>query len=241
MKPRMPQRQMAIRNMNTHERRESRVLTPVLPVSALVLAAVWLAGCSTTVYHQGDKAAGSSRTAALKVQTESQALAGTMATLNNLVDKPAADLKPQFQCFSAGLDSLVAAAKRGTVTGNELVRSNAAYFAAWHQQLATITNADVRSRSEARKVEVCNQFNTANHLYAQAQDDLRSLVDYLQDIRRALSADLTASGVEAVKPLVTTANTNAGKVQTALSQAGTELAALSTRMSSAGGETGAGK
>ena len=224
--------------MNTRKPKRTQVLTQVLQVSALVLAVVWLAGCSTTVYKQGDRAAGSSRTAALEVQTESQALAGTMATLNDLVDKPAADLKPQFGCFSAALDSLVAAAKQGAVMGDQLVRSNAAYFAAWHKQLGTITNADVRSRSEARETEVCNQFNAANHGYLQAQDALRSLIDYLQDIRRALSTDLTVSGVGALKALVSNANTDASKVQASLAQAGTDLTALSNRMSSVGGPSG---
>jgi len=64
---------------------------------------------------------------------------------------------------------------------------------------------------------------------------LWSLVDYLQDIRKALSADLTVGGVDAMKPLVSNANTNANSVQTALAQAKTDLNSLSTQMSSAGG------
>ena len=56
----------------------------VFHIAVLALAAGWLAGCSTMVYKQGDSAAGSSRTAAMEIQTESQALAGTMTTLNDL-------------------------------------------------------------------------------------------------------------------------------------------------------------
>ena len=124
------------------------------------------------------------------------------------------------------------------MTGSHLVRSNAVYMAAWNKQLGTITNANVRSRSEARKAEVANQFNAANANYAQTQSVLWSLVDYLQDIRKALSADLTPSGVEAVKSIVSIARTNASKVQTALAQAGAELTAFSTSMSSARGPGG---
>jgi len=120
---------------------------------------------------------------------------------------------------------------------NARMRSNAVFLAAWDKQLTTITNADVRSRSEARRKEVGDQFNTAQSDYAQAQDALRSLIDYLQDIRRALSTDLNANGVEAVKPLVGNANTTATKVQTALTQANASLTALSAQMSSARGPT----
>jgi hypothetical protein len=224
--------------MSTHEQKQPRASTRVLLAAALVLAVVGLAGCRTAVYQQGDRAADSSRTAALEVQTQSQTLEAAMATLNNLVCQPATDLKPQFHSFSAAMDRLVAAAGRGGVTGSHLVRSNSAYFAAWNNQLTTITNAEVRSRNEARRTEVSNQFNAVHQQYAQAQGDLWSLVDYLQDIRRALSTDLTAGGVEAVKPLVSTASANASKVQSGLTQSRANLSALSTAMSSAGGPGG---
>ena len=224
--------------MNTHEPKQSPASTHVLLAAALALAVVCLAGCHTTVYQQGDRAAGSSRTAAAEVQTQSQAIEATITALSNLVYQPAADLRPQFQSFSTALDRLVAAAKHGGVTGSHLVRSNSAYFDAWNAQLTTITNADVRSRNEARRGDVINQFNAALKQYTEAQGALGSLVDYLQDIRRALSTDLTAGGVEAVKPLVSTGSANASKVQSGLTQSRANLSALSTAMSSAGGPGG---
>ena len=119
------------------------------------------------------------------------------------------------------------------MSGDHLVRSNAIVLASWSKDLTTITNADVRSRSEARRTEVSKQIDAATARYKQAQDALRSLVDYLQDIRRALSTDLTQGGVEAVKPLVANANATTSKVQDALTQASTALTSLSTQMSSA--------
>lgn len=208
---------------------------PVL--AALALAGAWLGGCSTTVYKQGDRAADSAQAAAMQAQTESQALAGTLATLSNLVDKPAPDLRLPFQSFSAALDGLAAALKQGGTRGEQLVRSNALFLASWSKDLTAITNADVRSSSEARRTEVSKQIDAATAHYKQAQDALRSLVDYLQDIRRALSTDLTQNGVGAVKPLVSNASTTASKVQDALTQANTDLTALSAQMSSARGPT----
>jgi hypothetical protein len=207
----------------------------VLLVGTLALAGSWLTGCSTTVYKQGDRAAGSAQVAAFQAQTERQALAGTLATLTNLAGKPAADLKPQFESFNAALDGLAEAAKQGGVTGERLVRSNAVFLAAWAKDLTTITNADVRSRSETRRTEVSKQIDVATSHYKQAQDALWSLIHYLQDVRRALSTDLTAQGVEALKPSANNANATASKVQDALSQANTSLTALSAQMSSARG------
>jgi hypothetical protein len=207
----------------------------VLVIAAIALAGAWLAGCSTTVYKRGDRTADAAQAAAIQVQTESQALAGTLATLNNLVEKPGPDLKPPFQSFSAALDDLAAALKRGDVARNHLVRSNAVFLAAWDKQLTSITNTEVRSRSEARKTEVSNQFEATNSRYVQAQDALRSLIGFLEDIRKALSTDLTPGGTEAVKGLVGDANTTTTKVQAHLAQAMADLKALSTAMSSTGG------
>jgi hypothetical protein len=135
------------------------------------------------------------------------------------------------------LDGLTTALKQGGVRGDQLVRSNAVFLASWSKDLTTITNADVRSSSEARRTEVSKQIDAATAHYKQAQDALRSVVNYLQDIRRALSTDLTRNGVEAVKPLVSNANATTSKVQEALTQANTDLTALSAQMSSATGAT----
>jgi hypothetical protein len=224
--------------MNTHKQNKSRPSTQVLLATALAVAVVWLAGCQSTVHRQGDRAAGSAQATALEVQTQSQMVEATMAALNDLVYKPAADLKPQFESFSSALDRLVAGARQGGVTGSRLERSNAVYLAAWSKQLTTITNADVRSHSEARKIEVGNQFRAAQSQYAQAQGNLWSLVDYLQDVRRALSTDLTANGLQAVKPLVSTATTRVNQTRAALTQSQNSLTTLGSAMSSASGPGG---
>ncbi|HOX57745.1 MAG TPA: DUF2959 family protein [Candidatus Paceibacterota bacterium] len=224
--------------MNTNQSRKSRASRQILLAATLALAGALVAGCRTTVYQPGDQAAGTARAAAVHVQKQSQMLESTMAALNNLVSNPAADLKPQFQSFSSALDRLVEAANQGGTTGGHLVRDNATFFNAWDQQLTTITNTDVRSSSQARRTEVNNQFTTVHNQYAQAQGALWSHLDYLREIRKALVTDLTAGGLESVKPLVSTATSNAGNVQTALAQARSDLLALSTAMSSAGGPTG---
>ena len=237
MKTHKQERHLVDKNTNTQKQVRGGAWPRVLAAAAIALAGFWLAGCSTHVYKRGDRAAAAAQEAATQVETESQALAGTMATLNDLVDKPGPDLRPQFESFNAALDSLGAALKRGEVTRNHLVRSNTTFLAAWDKQLTTITNAEVRSRSEARKTEVSNQFDAAHKRCLQAQDALRSLIGYLQDIRKALSTDLTPGGLKTAKGLVGNANTTASKVQADLGQASADLKALSVGMSSARGPT----
>jgi hypothetical protein len=158
-----------------------------------------------------------------------------MASLNDLVKKPGPDLRPQFKSFTEALDQLLAAAERGPGTAIRMVHSNAAYIAAWDKELASITNATLRSLSQARKAEVTDQFNAANRDYADAQRALWSLVYHVSDFHKALSLDLTPSGMQAITALLSDVTAEAGKVQAALAQVNRELTAFSTAMSSARG------
>ena len=61
---------------------------------------------------------------------------------------------------------------------------------------------------------------------------MESLISYLQDIRTALSTDLTAGDIQSEKPLTDNAQENARKVQSALDRRSDELTASGARMSS---------
>ena len=58
------------------------------------------------------------------------------------------------------------------------------------------------------------------------------LMDYLEDIRKSLGADLTVGGLQSVKGFLSNAQENAAKVQTALGKVSTQLASAETSFSS---------
>ena len=157
-----------------------------------------------------------------------------MARLNELVNKPAADLKPQFESFSLALGKLAASSQRGPGTGMQMVRSTAAYISAWNRELTVITNTSLRSLSTARKAEVTDQFNAVSRHYADAQKLLRALVYHVEDFHKALGADLTQGGTQAVTALMSELTAEASRVQAALGEVHAELGALSTAMSTTG-------
>jgi len=196
------------------------------------LAILCLAGCASTPYHKGDAAAVSLQDAASDVQGQGRALEVTMGTLDDLANKPEPDLKPQFKRFSKAVDKLTAYARRNERSEARVAKKSSAYFEAWNKELATMNYEIVRARSQARKDEVTNYFDSVHKRYHEAQDAMGPLLSYLYDVRKALDSDLTQSGVESIKPIVVKARENADKVQLALSRLSTELAASSTRMSS---------
>ena|SRR5437867_5891757 len=200
---------------------------PILPALAL-----WCAGCSSVVYEKSDATARSLQNAAEEVQAQSHALETTMTALSDLVNKPATDLRPQFRWFSSSLDRLVAAADRTARTGKLMRTKSAAYFEAWGRELVAMNYEYIRKNSEMRKAEVSARFQEINRQYQEAGDVVRPLIGYLDDVRKALSADLTMGGLAAVKPIVANAQENAGKVQTVLAKLTADLSTSGTQMSS---------
>jgi hypothetical protein len=193
----------------------------------------WLTGCSTTGYHKSDAAAKSLNVAAAEIHAQRHALEATTDALQDLVNKPAPDLKPQFVRFSDALDRLSASARRNQEAARRVSEKSADYFLAWDKELTGLNYEVIRSRGEARKEEVAGLFKVVNRHYHDAQAALQPLVDYLEDIRKTLSADLTAPGLESVKGFVANAQENGSKVNAALSKLSTVLTDASTSMSSA--------
>ena len=76
-----------------------------------------------------------------------------------------------------------------------------------------------------------NRFYSINARYAEAQGVVRPLVRYFNDIRTALSVDLTMAGLESVKSIASNAEQNSRKVQTELAGLADELTASGARMS----------
>ena len=213
--------------------KSQKVTLATLSKSCLLgLMLVGLLGCATAGYKKSDAAAHSLQTASREVTAESRALELTLHTLNDLVNQPGADLKPQFKRFSTALDKLLAASDRNERSEREIAKKSEAYFQAWDEEMATMNYEVVRSNSQARKAQATNDFHNVHQRYVEAQTAMRPLLSYLVDIRKALSADLTQKGLDSIKPIVKNAEENSAKVQLALGRLTNELNASGSRLAS---------
>jgi Protein of unknown function (DUF2959) len=218
--------------MKTQNQNQLQSILKTTGALSFALATLCLAGCASTPYHKGDAAAVSLQDASSEVQGQSRALEVTMGSLDDLVNKPEPDLKPQFKRFSKALDNLAGYSKRNDRSEARVRNKSADYFEAWDKQLTTMNYEAVRTRSQERKTEVTTYFDSVNKRYHEAQNAMGPLLSYLYDVRKALDADLTPSGVESIKPIVGKARENADKVQLALGRLTTELASSGAKMSS---------
>ncbi len=202
-------------------------------VLSLILSTPFV-GCRTNIYDRGDAAARSLQNAATEVQVEGHYLTYTISALEDLINKPAPDLRPQFNQFRRNLDRLEESARRNEKAAQAALEKNALYLASWDLQITNMNYEVVRSRSETRRAEVAERFKAVNRRYMEVRTTIQPLLTYLVDIRRALNSDLTLAGLESVKPVVANAADNAKKVQLALTRLTDELADSGARMSSTG-------
>jgi len=218
--------------MKTQKQNQLQSILKTIGTLGFAIATVCLAGCASTPYHKGDAAAVSLQNAASEVQGQSRALEVTMGSLDDLVNKPEPDLKPQYKRFSKSLDNLAGYARRNERSQARVRNKSGDYFEAWDKELATVNYETIRTHGQERKTEVINSFNSVNKRYHEAQDAMGPLLSYLYDVRKVLDYDLTPGGIEAVKPLVGKARENADRVQLALGRLTTELASSGSKMSS---------
>lgn len=199
---------------------------------AVATLAILAGGCASQGYHKSDAAADSLQNAAVQVDGEKIAIDSTVATLNDLINNPAPDLKPQFERYSMALDRLIDLEQRNEKAAERASQKNVAYIEAWNRQLDTIQYEAIRNESIARKNEVQSRFNAVNSRYHETQQVVQPLISYFQDIRTALSTDLTMDGLQSVKPIAANAEQGARKVQLALDRLSDELAKSGVQMAS---------
>ena len=198
---------------------------------ALLAAA---AGCkSGGNYETAGATAEGLQASADKIQTAKGQLDSVLATLNDLVNNPT-NLPTQYATFSGAVTDLQASGKNVDARVAEMRAKGMEYFKTWDEQAAQIKNEDIKSRSEARKKEVQDQFTKVKLSYTEARDAYRPLMSDLLDIRTALGTDLTTGGVAAIKGAAQKANQDAIPLKKAGDDLSAQLKDLGAAMSAAG-------
>jgi hypothetical protein len=206
-----------------------KTLTTLL--ASLTLAAL-ISGCASSGYQSaGNTAASLDRAADRVARGATNQVDTALATLTQLVDHPAADLKPQFGKFNTavnGLDSLHRDLGRQLVT---MQQQGVAHFQKWDEALAKIQNTSIRESSAERKAEVMRQFEAVKKSAEEVRTGLAPFVADMNDIRTALRTDLTPSGLEAIRPTARGLTTTGASVRESLTKLAAQYRQLSASLS----------
>jgi len=202
------------------------------PVRLLLLGwLVVLAGCATSGYQTNERTATTLETLANRIQLAGAQMDLAVTELNNLINNPQPDLRPQFNRFTAAVNKLDSLSTSVQKADADLQSRGTVHFASWDKEVATIQNEVIRSQAQARKLEVLTRFNNLRNNcltvltgYAPVQSDLR-------DMQRYLNSDLTLGGLAAVKDSAQRITQEATPVREGVSQLVTEMKFLAVAVS----------
>lgn len=211
---------MRVKNLNT------------LAIAGLTVGlAVLVGGCASSGYRKSEQTASSLESSAQRIESDTMQLQLAIVTLNDLVNNPQPDLRPQFKKFSAAVGKSDALTKTIQEADANLQARSEVYIAEWDKELAAIQNEAIRARGQARKLEVINQCNNVRNACLTTQTECAPLLSDLNDIQRLLSADLTPGGLAASRDATARVNQLAAPVQNSLGKLVADMRALGTAMS----------
>jgi len=197
----------------------------------VAVAATLAAGCATSGYEKGNKTAGNVQKAADQIGALTANVDSTLTALNDLVNNPKPDLRPQFKTFDSSLKSLESDAKSLEKARMSMGSEGKEFFAKWDEQIAQINNEDIKARSQSRKAEVFEKLQTIKRSYAEAEVAFKPFMSELRDVQKFLSVDLTKGGLSAINSSVTKATQSSVALKQALGKLAADFKSVGVAMS----------
>lgn len=200
--------------------------------AATTASILLLTSCASTGYDEGNKTAANIQTAADLIAALPAQIDTTLASLNEIVNQPQADLRPQYKQFAANVAKVESSAKEIGAARRAMGAKQKEFFAKWDEQLAQIKNEDIKARSESRKAEVNQKLLAVKKSYSVAEMDFQPFMSDLRDVQKFLSVDLTPGGVAAIKDTAAKASQHAVPLKASAIKLAGDFKALGVSMSS---------
>jgi hypothetical protein len=151
----------------------------------------------------------------VKAIGESEAqLQKTVATYNSITEMTAKDLKGAYKDLNKDIADSEKKVADGRPKVDEMNTSAEAYFAAWKESAAAISDPDLRKRSEQRLADAKARFDKIAAAGKDARQTFDTLMTDIKDQSKFLGLDLNPSAIETLKPNAAKFNTRASTVFT---------------------------
>lgn len=206
---------------------------PETIVSHLLLLGLLLgiAGCASPSYRTNEKSVSTLQSLAKGIESTGTQMDIAVTELNNLVNKPQADLRPQFDRFSAAVSKLSALSNQVHNAGLKLASRGKLHFADWDKELALIQNESIRSSGQARKLELQSRFDSVRNSCLKLATSLAPVQSDLNDVQHLLNSDLNTSGLAAIRETANRVTQQAEPVRQSIGNMVAELRSLGVALS----------
>jgi murein L,D-transpeptidase YcbB/YkuD len=198
----------------------------------LIPVVLFIAGCATTKNYQKAEGISQSLEKTAQVINETNVQVGIVtSTLGSLIQSSSNNIKPQFEKFDTELTKLNSLAEAMYAQSVAIQTEGNNYFKNWEQDLATIKNESIRTRSTQRKLIMAERFETVRTNYEKAKVDLSLYLSNLKDVRTALASDLRSEGLKSVQGATNDSQDHSKQLQRTLSRLSVDYNELSVSMS----------
>lgn len=198
------------------------------------LVAVAVCGCSSNPKGPGRtaKAVESFGDTREHIDRANKQVAATNESLRKLRDASGGDLRPMFNKFAENVKKTEDAAKEAKSRSEAMRKNTDAYVAQWQKEMGQISDESLRKMSQQRAAAAKADFERVRAAAADAREAYEPYMQGLHDVQQYLANDLTASGVQSIRPK---ADDTIRKGETLVQRLGvvqSEVDALSSKWSS---------
>lgn len=193
-----------------------------------LVGAVMFTGCQSAkspALSHASSASESIQSASDTILTARAQVNVVTAALRNLVDRPQ-DIPAQYKTALAELTKLKADAAKISASADAMRTKGDQYLADWGKQVAAIGSADLRNAAFERRAEVAASLQEIFKSYQTVKAAYVPFQTSLAEIQTVLGTDLSAKGLETVKPFVAKATAEAEPLKAALDKLAGEFRAV---------------
>jgi chromosome segregation ATPase len=133
------------------------------------------------------------------------------------------ELRPQFEKYKAELTKMQEKAENARKRADMMKSKGAEFFNDWETQVRSIRNEDIRKAAEKRLAKRKKSYEKILTSMQDAKEQLVPFMSDLNDIKKLLDAELTASSVASAKDLIRQANWHGEDVLETLTDVEKEL------------------
>jgi hypothetical protein len=154
----------------------------------------------------------------------------TMKALDPMAASTRGDPRAAFEKFTKAVHRLEVDSVQARARGQAIRIRGEAYFDQWQQQLAAVSDAQVRQRAAERRAEVKQGFERVRQVTQGPRDAIKPFLLSLRELEVVLEGNLTASGVAAAQDLFRSSREKGARLQQGLEAILTELDAVTATL-----------
>jgi ATP-dependent Clp protease ATP-binding subunit ClpA len=166
----------------------------------MALIAALIAGSALAGAKEAQRSTDSLKATQTEVQDAYNQITATIGSLGTLMSAQVGDLTPMLKDFNVQVKQLQADAESARSRAIKMQDMNKEYFAAWAQEIASISDPAIKAQSQARLQESFANYQKVEQGLVQTRDSYIPLISSLTDLQTALTTDLSPAGKAALQP-----------------------------------------